>query len=144
MTDAAVSPGAGAARANAGPGAKLWRFVRRNPSLVAGAIILAAFAALAIAAPFLPGDPLTMAPSRRLQAPGPEFRFGTDALGRDVLARTIYGARVSLTVGFLVSACSIAAGLAIGLIAGTIRSADGPLMRIMDALMAIPAIAAST
>lgn len=115
-------------------------FVRRHPSLVAGAIILAAFVVLALAAPFLPGDPLTMTPARRLSPPGNGFLLGTDALGRDVLARTIHGARVSLLVGFLVAAFSIAIGLAIGLIAGSIRKADAPLMRLMDALMAIPAI----
>ena len=64
-----------------------WSFVRRNPSLVAGAVVLAAFAALAIGAPFLPGDPLTMSPNLRLLPPGGQFPFGTDALGRDVLAR---------------------------------------------------------
>ena len=117
-----------------------WSFVRRNPSLVAGAVVLAAFAALAIGAPFLPGDPLTMSPNLRLLPPGGQFPFGTDALGRDVLARTIHGARVSLLVGFLVAGSSVAIGLAIGLVAGSIRGADAPLMRLMDALMAIPAI----
>ena len=118
----------------------LWRFVRRNPSLVAGAIILGAFAALAFAAPWLPGDPLTMTPSNRLLAPSGEFPFGTDALGRNVLARTVHGARVSLAVGFMVASASVLIGLTIGLLAGAIRRADAPLMRLMDALMAIPAI----
>jgi len=122
------------------PKARPWRFVKRNPSLVGGAIILSAFAALALAAPWLPGDPTTMAPDRRLLPPGGAFPFGTDALGRDVLARTLHGARVSLLVGFLVATGSVAIGLAIGLIAGAIRKADAPLMRLMDALMAIPAI----
>jgi peptide/nickel transport system permease protein len=126
--------------ARAKGGLRPWRFIRRNPSLVGGAIILAAFVMLALAAPWLPGDPLTMAPSRRLLAPGGAFPFGTDALGRDVLARTIHGARVSLLVGFLVAALSIGIGLAIGLVAGAVRKADAPLMRLMDALMAIPAI----
>ncbi|MFI5013754.1 MAG: ABC transporter permease [Hyphomicrobiales bacterium] len=120
--------------------ARPWRFVKRNPSLVVGAVILSGFAALALAAPWLPGDPMTMAPDRRLLPPAGAFLFGTDALGRDVLARTLYGARVSLLVGFLVSACSVSTGLAIGLVAGSIRKADAPLMRLMDALMAIPAI----
>ena len=114
--------------------------MRRHPSLVVGAVILAAFVALALAAPWLPGDPLTMTPARRLSPPGNGFLLGTDALGRDVLARTIHGARVSLLVGFLVATLSVAIGLAIGLIAGSIRKADAPLMRLMDALMAIPAI----
>jgi peptide/nickel transport system permease protein len=126
--------------ASAAIGPRRRHFARRHPSLVAGAIILSAFVALALAAPYLPGDPLTMLPARRLSPPGSGFLLGTDALGRDVLARTIHGARVSLLVGFLVSAFSVAIGLAIGLVAGSIRKADAPLMRLMDALMAIPAI----
>jgi len=117
-----------------------WRYVKRHPSLVAGAVILGCFATLALIAPWLPGDPLTMTPSNRLLAPGRDFPFGTDALGRDVLARTIHGARVSLAVGFIVAGASVLIGLAIGLLAGAIRRADAPLMRLMDALMAIPAI----
>jgi peptide/nickel transport system permease protein len=136
----ALSAAPGQALAKPRTKARPWRFVRRNPSLVAGAIILSAFTALALAAPWLPGDPLTMTPSQRLASPGGEFPFGTDALGRDVLARTIHGARVSLLVGFLVASSSVAIGLVIGLIAGAIRKADAPLMRLMDALMAIPAI----
>ncbi len=126
--------------ATAAIGPRRRRFVRRHPSFVVGTVILAVFVALALAAPWLPGDPLTMTPSRRLSPPGNGFLLGTDALGRDVLARTIHGARVSLLVGFLVAALSVAIGLAIGLIAGSIRKADAPLMRLMDALMAIPAI----
>ncbi len=141
MTNApALSAAQGQAPAKPRRKARPWRFVRRNPSLVAGAIILFAFTALALAAPWLPGDPLTMTPSQRLASPGGQFPFGTDALGRDVLARTIHGARVSLLVGFLVASSSVAIGLVIGLIAGAIRKADAPLMRLMDALMAIPAI----
>jgi peptide/nickel transport system permease protein len=118
----------------------LRRFARRNPSLLAGGLILAVFAALAVAAPWLPGDPLTMNPSNRLIPPGGRFLLGTDYLGRDIAARTIFGARVSLTVGFLVAAGAVLVGLCIGLLAGSLRRADGPLMRVMDALMAIPAI----
>ncbi len=117
-----------------------WRFIRRNPSLVAGGVILAIFAILALAAPWLPGDPLTMKPSNRLLPPGGAFPLGTDSLGRDVMARVIHGARVSLFVGFSVAIMSVAAGLAIGLVAGAVRPTDTPLMRLMDALMAIPAI----
>ena len=126
--------------ATAGTGPRRRRFIKRHASLVAGAVILAIFVALALAAPYLPGDPLTMTPARRLSPPGSGYFLGTDALGRDVLARTIHGARVSLLVGFLVAAASVAIGLALGLIAGSIRKADAPLMRLMDALMAIPAI----
>ena len=114
--------------------------MRRNPSLVVGGVILAIFALLAIVAPWITGDPFTMLPAQRLRAPGPGHLLGTDSFGRDVLARTIYGARISLGVGFLVAACAVAGGLAIGLVAGSLRRADAPLMRIMDALMAIPSI----
>jgi peptide/nickel transport system permease protein len=105
-----------------------------------GGLIIAVFVALALAAPGLTGDPLTMTPSNRLLAPSADYPFGTDSFGRDVLARTVHGARVSLAVGFLVAVGAVAAGLAIGLVAGSFRRADAALMRVMDALMAIPAI----
>lgn len=117
-----------------------WRFVRRNPTLVLGLAILAVIAAAAVLAPLLPGDPFTMQPSRRLAPAGGAFLMGTDALGRDVFARTVYGARVSLTVGLSVAALSVLIGLAIGLTAGYVRGLDTGVMRLMDALMSLPAI----
>jgi peptide/nickel transport system permease protein len=103
-------------------------------------VILVVFVVLAIAAQWLTGDPFTMVPAQRLRPPGPGHPFGTDSFGRDVLARTVHGARISLTVGFLVAAGAVATGLALGLVAGSLRWADAPVMRAMDALMAIPAI----
>lgn len=120
--------------------ARLWRIGRRNPSLIVGTAILAIFALVAITAPWTAGDPMKMLPAQRLRPPGPSHFLGTDSFGRDVLARTIYGARISLGVGFLVAACSVVGGLTIGLVAGSLRRADALIMRIMDALMAIPAI----
>jgi peptide/nickel transport system permease protein len=122
------------------PAGRICRFVRRNPSLILGGVILVLFVVLAIAAPWLTGDPFTMVPAQRLRPPGPGHPFGTDSFGRDVFARTVHGARISLTVGFVVAAGAVASGLALGLVAGSVRWADVPVARTMDALMAIPAI----
>jgi peptide/nickel transport system permease protein len=116
------------------------RFVRRNPTMVAGAAILGLVAALALAAPLFAGDPLTMNPAQRLRSPDEVNWLGTDHLGRDVFARTIHGARVSLFVGLSVALFSIAVGLAIGLVSGYFRRVDAVVMRLMDGLMSIPAI----
>ena len=122
------------------PRRNTWRFVRRNPTLVAGLIILALMLTTALLAPWISGDPLTMKPAQRLQAPNDVMRFGTDHLGRDVFARTVHGARVSLLVGISVATISVLSGLAIGLMAGFIKPVETVVMRLMDGLMAIPAI----
>jgi peptide/nickel transport system permease protein len=121
-------------------GLGLPRFARRNPTIVAGGAILAAIAAMALAAPLFAGDPIAMQPAQRLRPPSAADWFGTDHLGRDVFARTIYGARVSLFVGLSVALMSIASGLLIGLLAGYFRWVEAVVMRLMDGLMAIPAI----
>jgi peptide/nickel transport system permease protein len=96
---------------------------------------------IAILAPYLfTVDPTTLNTSRRTRAPSADFWFGTDMLGRDIYSRVIYGARVSLTVGFSVAFLASVVGLAIGLVSGMIRWADSVIMRIMDGLMSIPPI----
>jgi peptide/nickel transport system permease protein len=79
-------------------------------------------------------------PLARLQAPSGEHWFGTDALGRDVFSRAIWGGRVSLAVGVSVAALASLLGVVLGLTAGFVRWADGVIMRVMDGLMAIPDI----
>jgi peptide/nickel transport system permease protein len=129
-----------AAEAPSRPRPSLRRFIRRNPTLFAGALILGLVALIAIGAPLIAADAVTMRPANRLRPPSEINWLGTDNLGRDVFSRTIYGARVSLFVGLSVAALSIAVGLFIGLLAGYFRKVEAVVMRLMDGLMAIPAI----
>lgn len=120
---------------------RAWRFARRHPVLVAGAALLATMVLLALLAPWLaPHDPTEMNVLARLKPPSAEYLLGTDALGRDILSRTLYGARVSLLVGVSVALFSALVGLGIGTVAGFNRVADRIIMRIMDGMMAIPGI----
>jgi len=115
--------------------------VRRHPTLAAGSMILVLIAALAVLAPFLgTTDPLAVAPVKRLRFPSGASWFGTDAYGRDVYSRTLFGARVSLQVGLGVAILSTAVGLAIGLVTGFSRIVDAILMRFMDGLMSVPPV----
>lgn len=115
-------------------------FIRRNPTIVLGAALLLLVALAGLLATVIAGDPMALAPGDRLQEPSAQHWFGTDTLGRDIYARTLYGARVSLVVGLCSAALAIAFGLIIGLAAGYYRQVDGFVMRIMDAMMAIPSI----
>lgn len=111
-----------------------------NRSILIGGSLLAIFVTIALFGPFFTRDPMSLSPLTRLKYPSADFPFGTDFLGRDLLARTIHGARVSLIVGIAVAIIAVSIGLLIGLIAGYVRWLDGIIMRIMDGLMAIPAI----
>jgi peptide/nickel transport system permease protein len=127
------SPGAGAARAR--------RFLARQPTFVAGLVVLLLILASGVLAPvWWTGDPQQMRPIQRLQPPSAAHWFGSDHFGRDVYTRTLYGARVSLVVGACVSLVSLALGTALGLVIGFYRRLDTVMMRVMDGLMAIPAI----
>ena len=139
MVDAAGTPQS-LAPSRAASRARVWRFVRRNPTLVIGLVILGLMLLAALAAPWVAGDPYSMKPVQRFLPPSDTFWFGTDNLGRDVYARTIYGARVSLAVGLSVAILAVSVGLAIGVLAGFFRPVEILVMRLMDGLMAIPAI----
>ena len=86
--------------------ARAARTLRRNPTAAAGAFLLLVLVALAVAAPWLAGEPFRQSPVNRLRPPSERFWFGTDQFGRDVFARTLYGARVSLIVGLAVAIIS--------------------------------------
>ncbi len=118
----------------------LWTAIRRNPTITIGAVLLLILIVIAVIGPLFVGNPLKIAPVNRLRPPSERWWFGTDQFGRDVFARTIYGARVSLIVGLSVAAVSSLFGLALGLACGYFRRVDGILMRIMDGIMAIPSI----
>jgi peptide/nickel transport system permease protein len=113
----------------------------RHPTLVVGALTLLVIVTIALLAPvWWTGDPQQMRPVRRLRPPSADAWFGTDHFGRDVYTRTVYGARVSLAVGAAVSLSSVAVGTLLGLVIGFYRRLDTIMMRVMDGVMAIPAI----
>jgi peptide/nickel transport system permease protein len=132
-----------------------WRRTFRNPAVIIGGLIVSLMVMIGLAAPLLGTlSPTDINPSARNKVPGTErtvrddngkatqivYRFGTDSLGRDVYSRTLYGARVSILIGVVVATISIIVGLIIGIAAGYFRWLDAIIMRIMDGLMAIPAI----
>ncbi|MBI4278964.1 MAG: ABC transporter permease, partial [Armatimonadetes bacterium] len=125
-----------------------WRALRRNPAGLAGAAVLGAVCLSVLLAPLLaPGDPAEQDLDRRLQppawAPGGTWRhpLGTDALGRDILSRVLYGGRVSLLIGVVGVTLAGSLGLALGLAAGYVGgAADAFIMRLADVQLAIPFI----
>lgn len=116
-------------------------FLRQYPTVAVGGALIAALALMAVLAPWLGTvDPAALSPIHRTRAPNEQFWFGTDLLGRDVYSRVIYGARVSLIVGFSVAFLATVIGVAIGLVSGFVRWIDAIAMRIMDGVMSIPTI----
>src|SRR5438309_9904263 len=111
--------------------------MRRNATLILGAAVLFIIVALAVAAPWIAPDPMKLAPPERLLPPSAGHLLGTDHLGRDVYARALFGARISLMVGISVAALSVAGGLLIGLVAGYWNTVDLLVLRLMDGMMAI-------
>lgn len=116
-------------------------FLRNHPTVAIGGGLLLCLVLIGVFAPYLGSvDPTAIAPARRTRAPSADFWFGSDALGRDIYSRVLYGTRVSLLVGLSVAVFASLIGLTIGLVAGVVRWADGILMRVMDGLMSIPPI----
>ena len=116
-------------------------FIRRYPTMAIGGVLLFLILFAAGAAPILfTVDPTALTPRLRTRAPSAQFWFGTDMLGRDIYSRVLYGARVSLEVGFAVAALASIVGMTIGLVSGFVRWADSVIMRVMDGLMSIPPI----
>lgn len=119
-------------------------FLRRllqNRSFALGLVLVGLIVVMALLAPVIaPFDPLKINFRARMLPPGMEHWLGTDHFGRDIFSRILYGAQVSLRIGFLVALFTAVAGAVIGAAAGYFRHADGPVMRLMDAFMAFPPI----
>lgn len=116
-------------------------FVYRHPTMAIGLAMVIVLVVMAVLAPWLgTTDPSALNPARRNREPSAAHWFGTDAYGKDVYSRVVYGARISLLVGFSVALIASVVGLAIGLVSGFIRWLDGIVMRVMDGLMSIPPI----
>lgn len=116
--------------------------VQKNTRAVVGLGIVAVLVLCAVLAPILaPYGPNEQNPRNRLQGPSAEHWFGTDELGRDILSRIIYGARISMSVGLIAICISLIGGVALGAIAGYYGgTVDNIIMRCMDVLLSIPTI----
>ena len=112
---------------------------RRRTTLV-GATLMVAVIVIGLGAPWLAGSPTHMDVAARLTPPNRAHWFGTDDVGRDVFSRVVYGARLSILVGAAVVIFSVVVGVLCGLFAGHYHRLDNPIMRVMDGLMAFPAI----
>jgi peptide/nickel transport system permease protein len=132
-----------------------WERVRANLSVRIGAAVIGFLVVIALIAPWLGTvDPSLFDPASRDLKPMAygeittiegntlkhRFLMGSDSFGRDIWSRVIYGTQVSLIVGIATAAVALAFGVLLGLVAGFMRRLDGLLMRVMDGLMAIPAI----
>lgn len=119
-----------------------WRRLTLNRGAMAGLVIFVAIIVMALAAPVLaPYDPIALNPPDSLLGPSARHWMGTDSFGRDVLSRIIYGARVSVQMGFVAVAISVTGGSLLGLVAGYYRGGvDMLVMRLADVMLAFPGI----
>src|SRR5438876_10447348 len=120
-----------------------WRRLGRNHAAVSAGIVLAVMSLLAILAPWLPGlaDPAAQDLGRGAPPPSLAHWFGTDELGRDTFARTLYGGRISLLVGVVGTLVSLVIGVTYGAVAGYRGGkVDEAMMRFVDILYSLPYI----
>lgn len=124
---------------SASMGAGVWKRFRRHPGAIFGFIVLSLLIVMALSASLSPYDPETSEITARYEAPSFTHIMGTDALGRDLFTRILYGGRVSLTVGLMVVIISILIGVPVGALAGYYGGAvDGILMRVTDTFLSLP------
>jgi dipeptide transport system permease protein len=149
--EAAASPSRGSGRtapSPPGPWREFWISFSANKGAVAGMAIVLGLLVVALVAPWLaPHMPFQTNSGAFLKPPSwqaggsAEYLLGTDAIGRDILSRLIYGARLSLSIGLAVVLISLAAGIALGLIAGFARGiVEIAIMRLMDIILTLPSL----
>jgi len=141
--NATIEPGGVAAtKVDAGdsPGRLAVRAVLSRPTAVFGGVVLVLVALLAIFAPWVaPYDPLATSWAAVRKAPSAAHWFGTDEVGRDLLSRTIWGARASLSAGVIAVTIAVGAGVPIGMLAGYVGGwLDAVIGRLTDAMLAVP------
>jgi ABC-type dipeptide/oligopeptide/nickel transport system permease subunit len=138
---ATARPGDGVrARGVLSTGAVVWRRLRRSRSAVVGLGVLAVFAACAVLAPWLaPYDPYAADLENSLKPPSARHWLGTDELGRDLLSRILYGARLSMVIGSIAVAIGVLLGVPLGLLSGYLGGwFDLLVQRAIDVLLAFP------
>ena len=113
----------------------------RDPGTILGSALAIVLIVLALITPWITGDPLKQDTKQRLQAPSSTHWLGTDQLGRDVMSRVLYGSRISLRIGLIVTGISLVVGAVIGLLAGLLGGLwDDILMRTTDIFLAFPSL----
>lgn len=138
MTDQAIRVGA---PDRVHPLTRTREILLSSPLVTIAAIIIVLIVMSAIFAAWVsPHDPVRLTPSERLKPPSGTYWLGTDAFGRDLFSRILYGGQISLVVGVCAAIAAVILGLMVGLLAGYIRWLDSVLMRMVDGLMAIPSI----
>ncbi len=137
---AIASPAQGTDRPRVGPWREAWRRFRKHRLAVVSAVILAALVLAVLVGPLvwtLPIDEIDF--SKRLQGPSWEHPLGTDDLGQDLLARILYGGRISLAVGFMAMAVALVVGVVVGALAGMSGGkTDAALMWVTDLFLSLP------
>lgn len=120
----------------------IWYLVRRNPLTLAGLLIVLVVAAIALLAPMIsPYDPDMIDWTARLEGPSRSHPFGTDEVGRDIMSRVFWGARLSVGVGLMIVGIAVSAGVLIGSVAGFSGGiGDVVIMRLMDMVLAFPSL----
>jgi peptide/nickel transport system permease protein len=119
--------------------AAIWKRFRKHPGAVGGSIVFLLLSVVVVLASFSPYNPDASSMLERYQPPSIQHWMGTDALGRDLFTRVLYGGRISLTVGLLVVVIALAIGVPVGALAGYYGGwLDSILMRLTDTFLSLP------